>query len=654
MATKTLSVVITGDAKGALMALANTKGGLSGLASQLKTLPGFAATAGVAIGAGLVAAGVGLFKLGQDFDDAFDTIRTQTGATGKTLEGLKGSFKNVFASVPTDMDSAAMAIAGLNQRLDLTGKPLERLAMQVLELSRLTGEDLQTAIESTSRVMGDWSIPAGKQSKVLDELFRASQQTGIGVNDLAQKVVQFGAPMRQFGFSFEESAALIAKWEKEGVNAEAVLAGLKVGLGKLLKAGKDPVKVLRELQASFAATGGTGADVTKVLEIFGTRAGPDMVAALREGRFSIDDLLKSIKGGKETIRGAARDTNDFGETWNILKNQVLVALEPIATRVFNAISNGMKALVPIINDLRAQWPQIADGLRPVMAVVEYIFDNVVSRVKASLDGIIGIIKFFGAILKGDWGRAWEAVKQILRAAWDSIKAIFKPAVDALRFILAPVLAWMGSAWRSVHDVMRAVTTFAWTAISGAIRFVWSNLIQPVFSAFGAAAGFVRHAIEVLRSVVGAAFSAIGSAMRSVYNNTIGPVLDLFRAALQEALNIVQTLKDIANLNLGGPTGGSFPVPGAGPGRAEGGPVTRGRAYVVGERGPELFVPSGSGQIIPNGGGAGRSGGAGSVTVKVYVSPLTSPADTGRAVADALAAYLKTGGVMPTARVASGA
>ncbi|HJT39457.1 MAG TPA: tail tape measure protein [Sphingobium sp.] len=40
-----------------------------------------------------------------------------------------------------------------------------------------------------------------------------------------------------------------------------------------------------------------------------------------------------------------------------------------------------------------------------------------------------------------------------------------------------------------------------------------------------------------------------------------------------------------------------------PGRATGGPVAPGRAYVVGERGPELFVPTASGQVVPNGGGA---------------------------------------------------
>jgi uncharacterized protein YgbK (DUF1537 family) len=37
-----------------------------------------------------------------------------------------------------------------------------------------------------------------------------------------------------------------------------------------------------------------------------------------------------------------------------------------------------------------------------------------------------------------------------------------------------------------------------------------------------------------------------------------------------------------------------------PGRATGGPVSPGRGYVVGERGPELFVPTASGNVIAAG------------------------------------------------------
>ena len=39
-----------------------------------------------------------------------------------------------------------------------------------------------------------------------------------------------------------------------------------------------------------------------------------------------------------------------------------------------------------------------------------------------------------------------------------------------------------------------------------------------------------------------------------------------------------------------------------PGRATGGPVSPGRAYLVGERGPELFVPTSSGAVTAAGGG----------------------------------------------------
>lgn len=42
-----------------------------------------------------------------------------------------------------------------------------------------------------------------------------------------------------------------------------------------------------------------------------------------------------------------------------------------------------------------------------------------------------------------------------------------------------------------------------------------------------------------------------------------------------------------------------------PGRATGGPVAPGAAYLVGERGPELFVPTASGSVAPLGPSGGR-------------------------------------------------
>jgi len=64
------------------------------------------------------------------------------------------------------------------------------------------------------------------------------------------------------------------------------------------------------------------------------------------------------------------------------------------------------------------------------------------------------------------------------------------------------------------------------------------------------------------------------------------------------------------LGLGSLIGSIFGLPG----RATGGPVAPGRPYLVGERGPELFVPTSAGQVDANGGG----GGARSVNVSIRV------------------------------------
>ncbi|HEX8528198.1 tail tape measure protein [Allosphingosinicella sp.] len=71
-----------------------------------------------------------------------------------------------------------------------------------------------------------------------------------------------------------------------------------------------------------------------------------------------------------------------------------------------------------------------------------------------------------------------------------------------------------------------------------------------------------------------------------------------------------------------------------PGRAAGGPVSPGRAYVVGERGPELFVPTASGRVDP-GGAAPRDI---RLSITINAPPGTEPralAQSGRQIARAV-------------------
>ena len=61
-------------------------------------------------------------------------------------------------------------------------------------------------------------------------------------------------------------------------------------------------------------------------------------------------------------------------------------------------------------------------------------------------------------------------------------------------------------------------------------------------------------------------------------------------------------------------------------RAMGGPVNAGTPYMVGEKGPELFVPSFSGSIVPNGAMGSSGGGSDGVTVNYNIAAGVSRAE----------------------------
>jgi len=70
---------------------------------------------------------------------------------------------------------------------------------------------------------------------------------------------------------------------------------------------------------------------------------------------------------------------------------------------------------------------------------------------------------------------------------------------------------------------------------------------------------------------------------------------------------------------------AFPSFGGTPMKAIGGPVQRGNPYVVGERGPELFVPSRTGSIVPN----DKMNGGGQVVVNQTINVSTGVQQTVR-------------------------
>ena len=545
------------------------------------------ATAGKALAVGIgvgVAGGAALFKIGDTFDEAFDAIRVGTGATGEVLEGLQEDFKEVFKSVPTDAATAGNAIADLNTRLGISGEPLQDLATQFLELSRLTGTDLQQNIAGLTRVFGDWEIPVEQSAEALDQVFLAAQSSGIGLDQLQTSVVQFGAPLRNLGFGFEESLALLSQFDKAGVNTSTVFGGLRQGIGKLAKEGEDIPETFRRIVSEIEAIG-PGTEATGLaIELFGQRAGPDLADAIAGGKFAIDDILAAITDGDDTILSAAEDTESFGEKWQKLVNTTLVALEPAATAVFEAVGSAVESLTPFIETAAEKFAGLVaffqenSGLAKaliagiaglgaaltglfVVGKVVGIFTalaGAIGKVVGIFKVVIGVVKLFSAVLLANpifliigaivalgvalfaAYKRFEGFRNVVDAVGRFIKGVFLGALNAIR-------NWWDTNGEKIIDAAKAV----WEGIKSGAETV-GRILGDVFSAVASfVTGTLVPVFQQIAEVVGTVFGVIGDVIGFVWNNIVSPIFQLYVAYIQNVLvPVFKVLWEIVKVAFG--------------------------------------------------------------------------------------------------------
>jgi hypothetical protein len=313
-------------------------GKASGLAFGQAMVGGMAviATAGVAVTGAL-------FAVGKTFHDMESGIRVGTGKSGAALDGLVASALNVGKKVPSSFEDIGKTVTVLNQRLGLTGPTLETLTKQALIAGRITKQSLDlTAVTGSFNA---FNIKGADTTKALDDLFRISQATGTPINELANAAIRGGPAFRQFGLSFSTSAALVGVLDKAGINTGKTIMALTIGLTKFAKEGKKPGPALRatidQIQ-KLTKSGKDAAAIKLASVIFGTRGASQFVAAVKSGKVNLDDMMKSAGAGNDTILKAGTAVSTFSSKWLTFKNNVLIAVKPIADKVFKAFGDGMQ------------------------------------------------------------------------------------------------------------------------------------------------------------------------------------------------------------------------------------------------------------------------------------------------------------------------
>jgi len=471
--------------------LGGAKGGVGGLVGLLGAGGpwGAAAAAAVAATAGV---GIGLYKLGENFDTAYRTIARRTGDTGGQLKVLKQSFNDVLRTTPASMEAVSQAVIGVQRYTGAAQKPLTDLSRQLVTLSRISGTDVTSNTEAGIRALERWNIPVKQAKPLIDALFTASQKSGVGFSDLAQQVTQFQPQMTAMGYSFKDSVTMLASWGKSGVNTSRIMMGMQMAAAKLAgEQGKGNEAVakaqskldaaelkaaattgpahVRALQDVFKAQVGlneaqknaaklnaetipdafrTAVDQIKhaktpmdalnlAVDLFGKRGAVQMVSAIRSGKFNFDEMKKSVDNSNDSIAETANKTRTVGGAFGKLRNQAEVELQPVSTKVFGALRIAM------------------------IDTADYLSKNMPGAIHRTSEAFKDAYSFISQWTR----RIYEAITPLRHTIGDIFVAGFRTLRTAWN-LAQPVLEAIGRTFILLKDIITGNWGDAWNQVKG--------------------------------------------------------------------------------------------------------------------------------------------------------------------------------------------
>jgi phage-related protein len=295
----------------------------------------------------------------------------------------------------------------------------------------------------------------------------------------------------------------------------------------------------------------------------------------------IQAMYNAIIGEATRMEGSYSEAmNSWYKISNSVKDGIISLKLILGDMLDNAMKPSIDYVYQTIKSFRA-WAfteenEINPQLKATADIIGQVLMTAFEGLKKSISFVIEVSGKFVDVVKAgiDIINRYQGLLTIFRTSWDNIALVFKENL----------LPELQKLWEALQPLQPFLEVFAQTigvillgALIAVVKIIEVSLIVL---------------IQTLTSIIEAAnagiekFKDIWDATTTTISKVIGWIDKLINSI--KRLNVVQSAKSAISGALG-----------FGGGKARGGFVSPTKAYLVGEEGPELFVPGISGNIIPN-------------------------------------------------------
>lgn len=556
-------------------------------------------------------------------------VRAVITAEDKASGVLKGFGDNVNSF------SAGMVAKGI-----LIADAIEGAAKQVIGFgvsSIKAFSESQNLIAQTNAALASTAGVAGITADKVTELATAWQKqtrySDEAVRGAENVLLTFTAIGKDKFPQATEAVLNLATAMHEDLQSASVQVGKALqdpilGITALRRVGVNFNDAQKEVVKNLVETGHQAEAQALILKELQKEFGGSAVAAGKTLSGALDRLKNNFNDGQESLgqyisKGLTPLINRAADVlvaidWTATINKTIAAIKDLWINYLQPIAKTIEDVaIKIYDYLKPKFEALINTITAALPTLKQLYDQV----------LVPLGKVIGEVIVIAVGLFIDAVNLLITTLTPVIQLMLdnKDATVALALVFGTLAVAMNISG-IVNGMSAAITTLTTTA-SGATTAL-TGLVASV-GGVAAAVGIVAFAAVVVAAVVGisiaakdarAALDKLADSQVAAGNSFDDAVKKINSSNLpkdQKARMIQSLANDFS-------------------GRAIGGPVTDGTPYIVGEEGPELFVPNQSGKILPNGQSMGNS----TVNINVNAGALMGTDVEARKFAQIIMSHLR--------------
>ena len=528
----------------------STRGFLASLLSLDKiatSIKGFFMGLGMVIMTQVIGAFKQLTNIIQDFERANSKLASVLGTTIDGVSRLTDQAKYLGRTTT----ATASQVTGLQTelaKLGFTQDVIEKLTPSVLKFAKAVDTDLSSAAAFAGAAMHMFNKDADQAEAVMASFAVATTKSALDFHKLEASLSTVGPVANAFGFSLEETTALLGQLSTAGFDASSaatatrnILLNLADANGDLAKALGGPVTNLDELVNGLNKLNAEGVDLAKALELTDNRSvtafstflnGSDSILALRD---SITDCTDDFQQMAATMADNAAGSFAGFQS----------AVEGLILKFFD-FREALKTLYEWGTDIINWIGEIVDAFSPMGTMIGWAATTVGALVSA-LGTLVGwITKLFtqtaaGRMILNGVVAALVAYKVATLLASNATKTFISNIANAIKAIIAKTAAVYSAA---KADGAAAVATRLWNAalMANPIILIISLLAMAVAAIMG-----YNSAMDDATEKTDAWTEASKEAAKQ-YGEQKGKIQALIMVAENENLSLERRKKAVAELN----------------------------------------------------------------------------------------------------------